>query len=383
MIVLVLNSGSSSVKWQVRELDGAASPAAGVGTVLARGAVERIGSGGPADHTEALGALLGTLDAELDGRAVDAVGHRVVHGGERFSAPVRLDDEVVAAIEDLAALAPLHNPAGVLGIRAVTEHWPDVAQVAVFDTSFHATMPERAWRYAVPDEVYRRTGLRRYGFHGSSYAHVAARAADHLGVAAFTGVIAHLGNGASVCAVRDGESIDTSMGLTPLEGLVMGTRSGDLDPGAVTFLQRAGHGAAEVDELLNRRSGLLGLAGDSDVRTLTERAAAGDGTAELALEIAAYRLAKYVGGYHVAVGGMPALVLTGGIGEHSAPFRARLLDLLTPLGIAVDPARNEAGPDAEVRVVSTATSAVPVLVVRTDEEGVIAAATAHLVGAAA
>jgi len=378
MIVLVLNSGSSSVKYQVREQPGA--------TVLTDGVVERIGDRSAPkpvpDHGAALQTILQRISEapELKGRAVQAVGHRVVHGGERFTAPVLLTDEVVAAIDGLSALAPLHNPAEVRGIRAVGEHWPDIPQVAVFDTAFHASLPERAWRYAVPDELYRSKHLRRYGFHGISYEYVSTAAAENLGTDRFTGVIAHLGNGASVCAVRDGISVDTSMGLTPMEGLVMGTRSGDLDPGAVLYLQRSGYPAEEVDDLLNRHSGLLGLAGESDMRTVQRRADNGERAAQLALEVTAYRLAKYVAGYQVAVGVAPSLVFTGGIGEHSAPFRARVVDLLAPLGLLIDADRNGAGCDERVWSVSTTDSAAPVLVARTDEEQVIAAATAGLVG---
>jgi len=378
MIVLVLNSGSSSVKYQVREQPGA--------TVLTDGVVERIGDRSAPkpvpDHGAALQTILQRISEapELKGRAVQAVGHRVVHGGERFTAPVLLTDEVVAAIDGLSALAPLHNPAEVRGIRAVGEHWPGVPQVAVFDTAFHTSLPERAWRYAVPDELYRSEHLRRYGFHGISYEYVSTAAAEHLGTDRFTGVIAHLGNGASVCAVRDGISVDTSMGLTPMEGLVMGTRSGDLDPGAVLYLQRSGYPADEVDDLLNRHSGLLGLAGESDMRIVQRRADNGERAAQLALEVTAYRLAKYVAGYQVAVGVAPSLVFTGGIGEHSAPFRARVVDLLAPLGLLIDADRNGAGCDERVWSVSTTDSAAPVLVARTDEEQVIAAATAGLVG---
>ncbi|MEO9221560.1 MAG: acetate kinase [Mycobacteriaceae bacterium] len=378
MIVLVLNAGSSTIKYEVRE-----QPAA---TLLAGGIVERIGDTSVpepvTDHAAALQIILARLADEpsLAGLRIDAVGHRVVHGGERFTAPVLLTDEVVTVIDTLSALAPLHNPAGVAGIRALAEQWPDRPQVVVFDTAFHTTLPERAWRYAVPDDLYRDKALRRYGFHGISYQYVSDAAAAFLGVGAFTGVIAHLGNGASVCAVRAGISVDTSMGLTPLEGLVMGTRSGDLDPGAVLYLQRSGYTVGEVDELFNRRSGLMGLAGESDMRAVQQAADGGDRGARLALEVAAYRLAKYVASYLVAVGGVPVLGFTGGIGENSAPFRAQVVRLLAPLGLRLDDDRNAAGSDERVRTVSAAASAVPVLVVRTDEEAVIAAATERLVG---
>lgn len=369
MNVLVLNSGSSTLKWQVRsEPDGAR---------LAHGEVDRIGSGGSPDHAAALALV---LDGLPEGLAVDAVGHRVVHGGERFHAPVLLDDAVLAEVEALAPLAPLHNPAGVAGIRAVTARRPGTPQVAVFDTAFHATLPERAWRYALPAALHTELGVRRYGFHGTSYEFVAAAAAEHLGVDRFTGVVAHLGNGASACAVLDGRSVDTTMGMTPLAGLVMGTRSGDVDPGVVLFLARRGYSTAALDDLLNRQSGLLGLVGDADMRTVQARADAGDATADVALDVAAYRLATTVAGYQVPLGGLPALVLTGGIGEHAAPFRARVLALLAPLGVELDPARNDAGSTGPVWPITTDRSAVPVLVAHTDEERVIAAATAALVG---
>ena len=380
MIVLVLNAGSSTIKYEVRE-----QPAS---TLLTHGIVERIGESTAtepvADHAAALRIILDRLthEASLAGRRIEAVGHRVVHGGERFTEPVLLSDEVITVIDELSALAPLHNPAGLAGIRAVREQWPDVPQVAVFDTAFHTTMGERAWRYAVPDQLYRSKRLRRYGFHGISYEYVSGAAAGYRGVDAFTGVIAHLGNGASVCAVRDGVSVDTSMGLTPLEGLVMGTRCGDLDPGAVLYLQRSGYSANEVDELLNRRSGLLGLAGESDMRAVQQRADGGDRGALLAVEVAAYRLAKYVASYLVAVGEVPVLVFTGGIGENSAPFRAQVVRLLAPLGLHLDDDRNDAGSEKRVWTVSAGDSAVPVLVARTDEERVIAAATERLVGGA-
>lgn len=368
MNVLVLNSGSSSLKWQLRsEPEGAR---------LASGTVERIGDGGPPDHAAAIAQVLDALPA---GSVVDAVGHRIVHGGERFTTPTLVDDDVVAAIEALAPLAPLHNPPGLAGIRAVRSRVPEMPQVAVFDTAFHATLPERAWRYAVPEALHAELGVRRYGFHGTSFAFCAAAAAEHLGVERFTGVIAHLGNGASVCAVADGASVDTSMGMTPLAGLVMGTRCGDLDPGVVLHLLRHGRSTDDVDALLNRGSGLLGMTGSGDLRTVTERAEAGDEAARVALEVAAYRVAGTVAQYQVALGGVPALVLTGGIGEHSAAFRAAVVTLLAPLGMALDPVRNAAGSDATVWPGSPAGSAVPVLVVATDEERVIASQTAALV----
>jgi len=289
-------------------------------------------------------------------------------------------NEVIRAIERLAPLAPLHNPAAAQGLRAMAERWPDMPQVVVFDTSFHQTMPREAWQYALPDEVYTEHGIRRYGFHGTSHDLVTGLAAEHLGIprGEFRAVVLHLGNGASATAIRDGVSVDTSMGYTPLAGLVMGTRSGDLDPSVVTHLMRNhGYDVEELDTLMNRRSGLLGLAGEADMRQVLENAASGDGRARNALDVASYRLAKYVGGYHVAVGGAQAIVFTAGIGENSAPFRARVLDRLEALGVAYDAEANRArvaGP----HTISAPESAIPVLVVPTDEEQAIARLTWEL-----
>ncbi|TDK24728.1 acetate kinase [Arthrobacter crusticola] len=374
MIILVINSGSSSLKYQVREGDD----------VLAQGLIESIGEEWVPDHAAAIEHFDTELAVILQGKTIDAVGHRVVHGGERFGEPVLITPEIIRAIERLNPLAPLHNPANVLGIRAVAQKWPGIPQVAVFDTAFHRTLPERAWRYAVPDELYTKHGIRRYGFHGTSHDYVTRKAAEFLGTPRenFNAVIAHLGNGASVTAVRGGRSIDTSMGFTPLEGLVMGTRSGDIDPSILLFLAREGYSPEDLDTLLNRESGLRGLAGTNDMRSVEKAADGGDKAAQLALEIAAYRLAKYVGGYHVAVGGAHALVFTAGIGENSSSFRSLVAGQLTALGIELDPDLNELR-GSSARVVSTAGSAMPVLVVPTDEEGAIAEATAATVGAAA
>lgn len=381
MLVLVLNAGSSSLKYSVRRFDPDQSLNGGV--KIAKGIVEQIGTGEVADHLQAFDIVRGELDEALGGCTVDAVGHRVVHGGERFTSPALIDNEIIRAIEQLNELAPLHNPPGVQCLRAATRAWPKVPQVAVFDTSFHRTLPEPAWRYALPDELYRRYGIRRYGFHGTSVEYVGQRAAALLKVPweKFNGVIAHLGNGASVTAVNQGRSVDTSMGFTPLEGLVMGTRSGDVDPGVLVFLLRKGYDAEELDNLLNRNSGFKALAGHHDMRAITEAAAAGNEEAELALETAAHRLARYIGGYHVACAGAQAVVLTGGIGENSAPFRARLLAKLGPLGISLDAAANEAATAVEEGLcISTPESTIAVLVIPTDEERAIAEATLALVG---
>ncbi|MFK0729013.1 acetate kinase [Rothia sp. BD8] len=404
MLVLVINSGSSSIKYQVREVSTSeentdpytsSMPAineritlerATLGVegdqVLAKGLIENIGEpGGAKDHTEALERMSEEIDAALDGREIDAVGHRVVHGGERFSAPVIVNNEIVRAIERLAPLAPLHNPANAMGIRAIQRKWPHLPQVVVFDTAFHRSMPEYAWRYALPDEFYRMHGIRKYGFHGTSHDYVTQKACEHLGVerSSFDGIIAHLGNGASVTAIRGGESIDTSMGYTPLAGLVMGTRSGDVDPSVLTSLmQRQGMDPEEMARTLNSESGLKAIGGTNDMRELSIRAVNGDESAQLALDMAAYRLALYIGGYHVAVGGAKTLVFTAGIGENSAYFRELVLQRLGALGITLDEHAN-ARRSSETRVISGEDSAITVLVVPTDEERAIAEATAGLV----
>ncbi len=382
MLVLVINSGSSSLKYQVRDV--------AAGSVLTEGLIEKIGMGnggggdgeieGPRDHAEALEQVDAAIHEELGELTLDAVGHRVVHGGERFAEPVLIDNEITRAIERLNPLAPLHNPANVLGIRAISKKWPDLPQVAVFDTAFHRTLPEHAWRYAVPDELYTNHGIRRYGFHGTSHEYVTHRAAALLDLPAeeFDGVIAHLGNGASVTAIRGGKSVDTSMGFTPLEGLVMGTRSGDLDPSILVFLGRAGWTPEDIDTMLNRESGLKGLAGNNDMRSVVEASEGGDAKAAMALAVASYRLAKYIGGYHVAVGGAKALVFTAGIGENSHQFRSLVAEKLGALGVVLDAGLNSQR-SKEPRVISTAESVLPVLVVPTDEERAIAEATAAVV----
>ncbi|MET3720752.1 MULTISPECIES: acetate kinase [unclassified Arthrobacter] len=382
MLVLVINSGSSSLKYQVRDV--------AAGRVLTEGLIEKIGMGnggdgdgeidGPRDHAEALEQVDAAIHAELGDLELGAVGHRVVHGGERFAEPVLIDNEITRAIERLNPLAPLHNPANVLGIRAITKKWPDLPQVAVFDTAFHRSLPEHAWRYAVPDSLYTEHGIRRYGFHGTSHEYVTHRAAALLDVPVeeFDGVIAHLGNGASVTAIQGGKSVDTSMGFTPLEGLVMGTRSGDLDPSILVFLGRASWTPEDIDTMLNRESGLKGLAGNNDMRSVVEASEAGDAKASMALAVTSYRLAKYIGGYHVAVGGAKALVFTAGIGENSHQFRALVADKLGALGIELDGGLNGQR-SKEPRVISTPESAIPVLVVPTDEEQAIAEATAAVV----
>jgi acetate kinase len=294
--------------------------------------------------------------------AADAAGIRVVHGGARFVKPVRVDD-VIAAIRELSDLAPLHNPAALKVIEETRQSMPDVPIVAVFDTAFHQTLPPLASQYALPPGL----GVRRYGFHGISYSYVSSRvdAARH--------VICHLGNGASVCALRDGRSVDTSMGLTPMEGLVMGTRAGDLDPGVILYLLRQGKSEAQLDDLLNHASGLLGVSGRSaDVRALEQAAREGDARSDFALELFAYRVAKYVGAYAAVLGGLDALTFTAGIGEHSAGMRARICSRLGFLGVTLDEAQNRAGGTGERRI---SRGPVDVWVIPTNEELEIARMT--------
>jgi acetate kinase len=355
--VLVVNTGSSSVKYRLLE--------PGTGARLAEGVVERVRDAGGAVRK-----VLDDLADALRQAEVVAVGHRVVHGGDRFTAPTVVDDDVLAAIDDLAALAPLHNPSAAAGIRAARAALPGVPQVAVFDTAFHATLPPPARTYAVPREWRERYGVRRYGFHGTNYTHVAKEAARLLGreVGEVNLVALHLGNGASACAIRGGVSVDTSMGLTPLAGLVMGTRSGDLDPSVPGYLARvAGLRPDEVDDALEHASGLRALADASDMRDVLRRSAEGDADATLALDTYCYRIRSYVGAYQAVLGRLDAVVFTAGVGEHAAPVRSASLTGLEAFGVAVDPARNEAaGTDA--RFVSPAGARVAVLVVPADEE---------------
>jgi acetate kinase len=379
--VLVVNTGSSSIKYRLFEMDGQA--------VLATGLLERIGEAGSrlthqaggaeplvvtdrvADHSDGFDRIFRAF--EIAGGPVGdlaGIGHRVVHGGDRLTAPTLIDDGTIAAIAEQAPLAPLHNPSNLLGIRIATAAFPRTPQVAVFDTAFHQTMPPRAWRYALPAELADQLRIRRYGFHGTSHAYVSRTAAEHLARPAseLNLVTLHLGNGASAAAVAGGRCIDTSMGLTPLEGLVMGTRSGDLDPAVVLYLHReAGLPVDEIDDLLNKRSGMLGLAGANDMREVERREAAGDRAATEALDVYCYRVRKYVGAYAAALGRLDALVFTAGIGERSARVRAGVCHGLEHLGVALDPARNRARPSGP-RTVSTDASAVAVLVVPTNEE---------------
>lgn len=359
--IFVVNAGSSSVKYDVLD--------AGTGQSHASGLVERV-----TDYAAALAEILADLDAE----SIDAVGHRVVHGGSIYSAAVVIDDDVEAEIERLSVLAPLHNPPGLEGIRAARAALPFIPHVAVFDTAFHATLPEAAFTYAIDTEVAAAHGIRRYGFHGTSYRYVSSRAAELLGrpLADLRMIVAHLGNGASITAIDRGRSVDTSMGMTPLEGLVMGTRSGDLDPAVLLHLQRVGaFDAAGLDDLLNRRSGILGLGGHADMRDLL---AASTPDAALAVEVYVRRLRKYIGAYAAVLGRVDAVVFTAGVGENSAVIRARVLEGLGFLGLEMDASLNAAHADTDRRI-STPASTVAALVIPTNEELQIARETVEVV----
>ncbi|MFV2021253.1 acetate/propionate family kinase [Micromonospora sp. LOL_023] len=367
--ILVLNCGSSSLKYQL--FDGE--------QVVDKGVVERIGEpdGGPGDHAAALRSMAERVD--LTGLA--GVGHRVVHGGVRFAEPTLVTDQVVDEIERLVPLAPLHNPANLTGIAQARRLLPDVPQVAVFDTAFHRTLPPEQASYAIDADTAQRYGVRRYGFHGTSHAYVSRRTAAVLGrsPADVDVITLHLGNGASACAVAGGRSVATSMGLSPLEGLVMGTRSGDLDPAVVFHLERvAGWSSADVDRLLNQRSGLVGLAGAGDMREVLRRRDAGDPAARLAFDVYCARIRFYVGGYYALLGRVDAITFTAGVGENAAQVRAAALAGLDGLGIAVDPGRNDSGHGE--RRISPGDSPVQVWVVPTAEEYEIADQTRAVLG---
>ncbi|MFC9428716.1 acetate kinase [Streptomyces sp. NPDC056987] len=395
--VLVLNSGSSSVKYQLLDMAD--------GSRLAVGLVERIGeessrlvhtplAAGPggkrertgriADHAAALEAVAAELAHDglgLDSPELAAIGHRVVHGGLKFSAPTVVDDTVLAEIERLVPVAPLHNPANLTGIRTAQRLRPDLPQVAVFDTAFHTTMPEHAARYAIDTATADAHRIRRYGFHGTSHAYVSRRTAELLGKdpSEVNVIVLHLGNGASASAVEGGRCVDTSMGLTPLEGLVMGTRSGDIDPAVTFHLKRvAGMSVDEIDELLNKKSGLVGLCGDNDMREIRRRVDEGDERARLAFDVYIHRLKKYIGAYTAVLGRVDAVAFTAGVGENAAAVREAAVAGLENLGLAVDAERNTVRSD-EPRVISPDSARVVVAVVPTDEELEIARGTFALV----
>jgi len=396
MNVLVINCGSSSLKYQL--IDSQTE------SVLAKGLCERIGIDGRliyqkagADkevtdaamptHKQAIQLVLDALvnpttGAIADLSAIDAVGHRVVHGGEKFATSTVLTDEVIAVIEECNDLAPLHNPANLIGIRACQELMPNVPMVAVFDTAFHQTMPDVAYTYALPYEYYEKYAVRRYGFHGTSHSYVSQRAAEILGKDAkdLKTIVCHLGNGASICAVKNGKSVDTSMGLTPLEGLIMGTRSGDVDPSILDFIaQKENLTLSEVMNVLNKKSGVEGISGvSSDFRDLAAAAEEGNDRARLALDAFVYRVVKYIGAYAAAMNGVDVICFTAGCGENDVTTRGKIVKAIEYLGITLDEEANKAA-RGEEGVISTADSKVTVLAVPTNEELAICRETVALV----
>ncbi len=398
MKILVINCGSSSLKYQLID--------SGTEAVLAKGLCERIGIDGsslthqPAgkekilierpmpDHTVAVQMVIDALTdkesgviASLD--EIGAVGHRIVHGGERFAGSVPITDEVMKAIEECSDLAPLHNPANLIGINSCKKIMPNVPMAAVFDTAFHQTMPQKAYLYGLPYEYYEKYKVRRYGFHGTSHDFVSKRAAQMLGKDRrdLKIIVCHLGNGASISAVKNGESVDTSMGLTPLEGLIMGTRCGDIDPAIVSFIGEKEHlSYREMSDLMNKKSGVLGMSGiSSDFRDLGEAAAKGNVRARTTLETYAYRVAKYIGAYTAAMNGVDVIAFTAGVGENNQQVRELVGQYLGFLGTEIDPEKNRLR--GEETVISTQESRVTVVVVPTNEELAIARETLRLVQA--
>ena len=394
MKILVINAGSSSIKYQLFDMPGR--------DVLAKGMIERIGSPeaqlvhnfngskhvaqvDAPDHNAGMDVILSTLTDATIGAVekideIGAVGHRVVHGGEEFTGSVVIDDHVLSSIERFADLAPLHNPPNLTGIRAAMHSLPDAVQVACFDTAFHTTIPPKAYLYALPYEIYEKYRIRRYGFHGTSHRYVSQRCIKMMGVEkSQTNIITcHLGNGGSMTAVQGGHSIDTSMGLTPLEGLVMGTRCGDIDPAILFQLSDKGYSIQQLNDMCNKQSGLLGISGISnDMRNLLQLIEEGNERAKLAVDIFAYRIRKYIGTYTAVLGRLDAIVFTGGIGENNAGLREQVCVDQTQIGIAIDAARNNAKSSDE-RLISTDTSRVKVYVIPTDEEAAIAGDTFEL-----
>ncbi len=395
MKILVLNCGSSSIKYALYNMDDKSVMTSGgaervgldnafVKVKLANGEKKQIMHDIP-EHTEGVKFIFSLLtDPEIgvikDLSEIDAVGHRMVHGGEKFNQSVVLTDEVLAAFEACNDLAPLHNPANLKGVNAVKELMPGLPQVGVFDTAFHQTMPAKAYLYAVPYELYEKYGVRRYGFHGTSHRYVSARALEFLGMQAegTKMVTAHIGNGGSLAAVVDGKCVDTTMGLTPLEGVMMGTRSGDIDGGAITFIQKKlGLDADGMSNLLNKKSGVAGLCGYTDMRDVENAAKAGEPKAVIAQESYFYRIKKYIGAYAAAMGGIDVLVFTAGVGENQTSMREAACKGLEFMGIKIDVEKN-ATIRGEEAVISTPDSKVKVVVIPTDEELMIATDTMSL-----
>jgi len=396
MKILVINTGSSSIKYELFDMDNHLAVASGMAEkigedtsliihkrILPNGeSVEKMEEVLIADHHEGMKRIVDLLvDPELgpiqDKSDISAIGHRVVHGGETFHSTTIIDEEVIAAIRENIPLAPLHNPPNLVGIEVARSVFPDATQVAVFDTAFHQTIPMKAFLYAIPFDMYRKNRVRRYGFHGTSHAYVAQRAADYTGqpLAELNLITIHLGNGASMAAVKLGKCVDTTMGMTPLAGLVMGTRSGDVDPALPFFMaNHLGMSLREIDEVLNNDSGLKGLCGTNDMRDVIEKIDAGDDRARIALDVYAYRIKKYIGAYFAALGSLDVVVFTAGIGENAPYVRELSCSGLNGLGIEIDEERNY-GTGSGIREISSQKSTVKVLVIPTDEELEIAEET--------
>ena len=400
MKILVLNCGSSSVKYKLLDMES--------NEELGSGGVEKIGMKGSflkhkrkdgqkvmlkgeiLEHQTAVEYILGVLTSQKHGAVesleeINAVGHRVVHGGEKFNSSVLITDDVIQKIVECIDIAPLHNPPNLAGINAINELLPNVPQVAVFDTAFHQTMPEYAYMYGIPYSLYTKYGIRRYGFHGTSHRYVSQRACDFLRLdyKKTKMITAHIGNGASVTAIENGKSVDTSMGFTPIEGLMMGTRSGDVDLGVVTFLmEKEMIGSASVSTLFNKHSGVLGISGlSSDMRDIENAIANGNERAKLALEMYEYRIKKYIGSYIAALNGVDVIVFTGGVGENQTGTRQKVCESLSFMGIKIDKELNAASRGKEV-LLSTPDSTVKVVVIPTDEEFMIASDTLEIVNQA-
>ncbi|MBR3776906.1 MAG: acetate kinase [Kiritimatiellae bacterium] len=368
--VLVINSGSSSLKYQLFSMKK--------GERLAKGLVERIGCGGPKDHTEALKQVVAELGNPKD---IDAIGHRVLHGAEVFKDSVKVTKKVMAECKKLVKFGPLHMPPNLGGIEACEKIFKGVPNVAVFDTAFHQTMPDCAAMYAIDPKYYKKMGIRKYGFHGTSHKFIVQEAAKFLKkpLAKLNVVTCHMGNGSSFAAVKNGQCVDTTMGLTPLAGLIMGTRCGDIDTAAVLSIMEAEKKTpAEMDTILNKKSGLLALTGSSDCRDIVSKAEKGDKMAELALEMLAYRMALYIGAYNTVIGGADAIIMTGGIGENSSEVRERIINRLGALGIKLDKKANKTR--GKVAVISTKASKIPVVIIPTNEELMIARDTVRVLG---
>jgi acetate kinase len=374
--VLVVNSGSSSLKYAVVEPDS--------GTMVADGIVERIGDGPVADHAAALQVAFEQLAESgqpLDSLGLVAVGHRVVHGGPDFYRPTLVDDRLIAKLEELAPLAPLHNPPAVLGIQVARRALRDLPHIAVFDTAFFHDLPVAAATYAIDRDIAQQWHIRRYGFHGTSHQYVSEQAADFLGVPleSLRQIVLHLGNGASASAIVGGKPVDTSMGLTPMEGLVMGTRSGDIDPGIITYLSRtAKMSVDDIELMLNKRSGVFGLGGEIDFRVIHQRIESGDTAVQLAYDVYIHRLHKYIGAYMAVLGDTDVITFTAGIGENDAAVRRDALSGLQGLGVEVDDGLNTSSA-RDARRISAETSRTTVLVVPTDEELAIARACVSVI----